>query len=218
MQTQTDPPLLGDHHGVTPPKFDPFESRSDRDIRNALSKGFLQALETHDSSPLDSALENLSPTRAQEKWIKDRMARYTRALSHPISDLNQPLTTAALLWDLQLFFECHEWLEDIWLGLKGEKKKALQGLIRACGAYAMAEASRPGPAQKSAKKAMALLKTHRDQVPKIFQVDDFLKALAQWPLPARPPRLGILNPGTHPGQTNTNPGSGPVRNQNPPGA
>ena len=179
---------------MTPIPFDPFESRGDRDIRNALSKGFLQALETHNLDPLESALEGMVPTPIQKQWITDRQYRYHRVLSHPLSALNQPMTTAALLWDLHLFFECHEWLEDWWIKLEGKEKKAIQGLIRSCGAYAMAEADRPGPAQKSAQRAMELLEAHRSQVPKIFLVDALLKALSRQPLPAPPPKLGLFTP------------------------
>ncbi len=185
-------------------RFDPFENRKCRDIRNALSRGFLRSLAQHDLTFLiqdhRAVSRDLEPFHHQ--WIQGRMVRYQWVLSQPVTALDQGMVTATLLWDARLFYECHEWLEEIWLDLEGEEKKAVQGLIRAAGAYVFVEARRPETARKTAVKALALLRDHQGAVPPIFQPQKLMGALD--PLDPTPPCLnahpvfpggGIVFPG-----------------------
>lgn len=176
--------------------FDPFENRRCRDIRNTLSEGFLSALQAHEFGPLEkslSAIEAATPLDAvHRQWVEERMGRYHWVLSRPLAAVDQPLATGALLWDVRLFYECHEWLEEIWLDLEGDSRKAVQGLIRACGAYVFVEAGRMETACKSAGKAHALLKAHAALVPEFFQVDLLMAALS--PLNPTPPELNFTLP------------------------
>ncbi|MCG8567472.1 MAG: DUF309 domain-containing protein [Desulfobacterales bacterium] len=172
-------------------RFDPFEDRSCREIRNQLSQGFLKALECRELFPLEQARKALAeqgaPAPFQLAWMDERMARYHWVLSRPLTALDTPLATAALLWDAQLFYECHEWLEEIWLDLKGEEKKAVQGLIRAAGAYVFVQAHRMETAQKTARKAHALIRDHREWIPAVFQPRLLMEKLD--PLDPSPPCL-----------------------------
>lgn len=151
--------------------FDPFSSRQCRDIRNQLSQGFLSTLETHSLSPLQQAVTKITANRpepVQQEYMASRIDAYTHVLFQPASVLNHVYTTARLLWDAALFFECHEWLEPAWLKAKGGEKKALQGLIRAAAFYVLMEGDRVEGAVKTAQKAVALIRSHQGFIPKGF--------------------------------------------------
>ncbi|MCP3926979.1 MAG: DUF309 domain-containing protein [Desulfobacterales bacterium] len=58
------------------------------------------------------------------------------------------------LWNQNLFFEFHEWIEVKWLVQKGDKRKALQALILAAVVYEQLEYNRPISAKKLAKGSL----------------------------------------------------------------
>ncbi|MDH3391793.1 MAG: DUF309 domain-containing protein, partial [Desulfobulbaceae bacterium] len=117
--------------------FDPFASRRAREIRNTLSRSFLQALAVKNAAVFqqcgaDFLQQNLEPGYAE--YVKTRMQKY--AESYAIIEqqgLKEVLQQAATLWDIGLYFEMHELLELEWKGAAGDRRRALQGLIRACG-------------------------------------------------------------------------------------
>jgi predicted metal-dependent hydrolase len=141
---------------------------------------------------------------AIEKW-------YRRDLPHPLRDYvhdreksyNQiyqqiefdkpqnPLIFAVCLWNAQLFFEFHEHLEDIWHSSKGKKRQALQGLIKAAGAYIHLEAGNHDAAQSLAKKSMQLISAHQAELAFISNLDALIAELESIHQP--PPLLTITN-------------------------
>ena len=153
--------------------FDPFEKRISRDIRNRLSENFLEALERRTWPELEkqaAALREQAPDSDHTGFIDHRMDRYNAVYRSSTGET--PIDIARRLWDNQLFFECHEWVEELWLPAEGSAKKALQGIIRAAGAHVLAEAGRTPPAISSARKAMALINAHRDHIPAPFDPDE----------------------------------------------
>ncbi|MCG8619815.1 MAG: DUF309 domain-containing protein [Desulfobacterales bacterium] len=164
--------------------FDPFENRSSRDIRNQLSEAFLSALKAGKTAQLKKAADALrkkAPDADHISFIDDRLDRYTIVFEQlspgswntPSDDFN----TAQLLWEGELFFECHEWLEPLWQNASGMEKKALQGLIRAAGAFVLNEADRHAAAASSAEKALVLIKEGRTYLPHSFEPQQLISAL-----------------------------------------
>ena len=123
--------------------FDPFQSRLARDIRNNLSKAFLQSLTQKDMSVFqgcgaDYLQQKLGP--GYERYAKDRLAKYEEAFAiMDKRDIKEVLAQSAIFWDLELYFEMHELLELQWKEAEGDRRRALQGLIRAAGMKIHAE-------------------------------------------------------------------------------
>ncbi|MDH3331675.1 MAG: DUF309 domain-containing protein, partial [Desulfobulbaceae bacterium] len=123
--------------------FDPFKTRLARDIRNHLSKSFLQALAEKDVSVFqrctaDFLQQNPEPPYAH--YLKERLARYEEAYAIiEKRKLKKILQQVPILWDLKLYFEMHELLELEWKKAEGGRRRALQGLIRAAGMKIHAE-------------------------------------------------------------------------------
>ncbi len=173
-------------------RFNPFEDRLSRDIRNDLSASLPQVLESRRLdgaiSVADSYLQQ-NPAALYRDYIERRLTAYRLALeSLAPSGSPAPLTTAAVLWDLGLFFEVHEVLELHWLQATGELKQLLQALIRAAGVYIYLEAGYPQRSAKIAGKAVPVLKRLRAMAADRLNIDDLIAALEE-PIDATPPRL-----------------------------
>jgi len=156
--------------------FNPFEDRTDRDVRNLLGSAFICALHKGDRAPVAQAVSDLGrkklPDRAQS-YITARYARYTAVLSQMSSNplLGADLyATAGLLWDESLFFECHEWLEQNYRTLQGQEKKVLQAMIRTAGTFELLTYNRKKAAVSVAGKALSVLEPHSLQVPESFNI------------------------------------------------
>jgi len=67
------------------------------------------------------------------------------------------LCIAMIFWNLELFFEFHEWLEQKWLTASGGKRKAMQALILSAVVYEQLTYGRTEPAKKTALKAISFL-------------------------------------------------------------
>jgi hypothetical protein len=172
--------------------FNPFEDRLSRDIRNDLSASLPQVLESRclDSarSVADAYLQN-NPAKIYRDYIERRLTAYRQVLeSLGPSRPPAPLTTAAVLWDLGLFFEVHEVLELHWLQATGDLKQLLQALIRAAGVYIYLEAGYPQRSAKIAAKAVPVLRRLRDLAAEQLQIEALIAALEE-PLDTVPPRL-----------------------------
>lgn len=170
--------------------FAPFENRLCRDIRNGLAKSFLTALHERRMDPVDRTIlalkqQELAPCHAA--YIDNRLARYQTILTHFESIPTDVFTTACLLWDQALFFECHEWLEPFWIQAKGREKKLIQALIRSAGTYALLEAGRTSGAKKTAGKALAFLRANTSIIPDIFTSVRLIAALES--LDSPPPKF-----------------------------
>ena len=75
-----------------------------------------------------------------------------------------------VLWNLQLYFEMHEILEDIWIKSDGARRKALQGLIRAAGMKIHADQGRHNAAKSMAEKSLTDLMEYRSALPEFPKV------------------------------------------------
>ncbi len=71
--------------------------------------------------------------RAQQAFARDRALRLRAALGWIDAEraTGDPVACARAAWDAGLFFEVHEILEPVWLGERGPRRDALQGLIMA---------------------------------------------------------------------------------------
>ena len=170
--------------------FDPFESRTSRDIRNQLCNDFLETLRDADRSRFDSRSEILkqnAPDPPHREFIDGRIRRYNDLFNAleisggPAKSQADAMHIAARLLSSNLFYECHEWLENLWLQAAGPRKKAIQALIRTAGAFTLHEAGRIKPARSSAQKACALLREFRAHVPEPFDPEDLLQRLGRLP-------------------------------------
>ncbi|WP_246293819.1 DUF309 domain-containing protein [Desulfobacter latus] len=163
--------------------FNPFEDRTDRDVRNLLGSAFISALQKGDQAALAQAVSDLGrknlPDTAQI-YIKARYDRYTAVLAQVSS--NPPLgadiyAIAGLLWDESLFFECHEWLEQNYRAVQGQEKKVLQAMIRTAGTFELLTYNRKKAAVSVAAKALSVLESHVLQVPESFNIQPKINCL-----------------------------------------
>jgi hypothetical protein len=154
-------------------RFDPFNSRLCRNVRNALSEHFKTALEKKDLQPVHRIARHFltapQPTCVSD-YIHNRLAAYESVVSElKEKDFADPVEIALVIWDRQLFFETHEFLEPHWMAATGDEKRFFQALIRAAGTYVHLEQGNLSAARRMAKKAikgltqgMARLAGHAD--------------------------------------------------------
>lgn len=176
--------------------FEPFQDRLSRDIRNDLSTAFKQAVAGLDPEPFHRTAArylNEATSDCYRDYIEDRVRRYGEALARLRRGPTTMLWRAAVLWDLQLFFEVHELLEQAWMRAEGEEKLRLQAMIRAAGVYIKLEYGYREAALKMAARALPVLAAHRALLSPIFDPSPLLQALSNPTLP--PPRLLLLPPG-----------------------
>lgn len=163
--------------------FNPFECRTDRDVRNLLGSAFIDALYKGDQAPVAQAVSDLGRTALTvpaQNYIKARHDRYTaiwaQMSSNPFLEADIH-ATAGLLWDEGLFFECHEWLEQDYRSLQGQEKKVLQAMIRTAGTFELLAYDRKKAAASVAAKALAVLESHFLQVPESFNIEPKITCL-----------------------------------------
>lgn len=175
---------------MTPPRFEPFQDRLSRDIRNELSAALPLALAQHDLAPVRSvAARYLQQGLAAPyvAYIEARLAGYAEALAIiGRTKVEDALNQALVLWDLGLFFEVHEILEQAWHGAQGADKEILQALIRAAGFYIKGEYGYFEAGAKMAARAVAALEKNRQGCPG-FDLDRLLESLRK--LDPVPPKL-----------------------------
>lgn len=163
-------------------RFNPFEERLARDIRNGLSGTILQVFVKKDLSPARKIARHYLATPhdfVHERYINDRLIRYEQALAI-IRDENLIDTwdQALVLWDLGLFFEVHEILEHSWRQATGTEKLILQAMIRAAGMYIkLHDQNNVTGARKMAAKAAATLEANRQDIPDDLPLDLLLVKL-----------------------------------------
>jgi hypothetical protein len=160
-------------------RFDPFSGRLARDIRNTLSKAFLQSLKQNDPVIFQKKGEDFLSQKIApqyQDYIKDRLVRYDKVLAIIIKqDINGVVEQSEVLWNLQLFYEMHEILEDIWMKSDGSRRKALQGLIRAAGMKIHADQGRHKAAKSMAEKSLTGLMEYRTALPEFQKIDSVLE-------------------------------------------
>lgn len=168
--------MLGDYILM----FDPYEKRVSRDIRNRLAEDFLEMLKEENLQAFEkkaAALKQTAPDDDHVNFIDRRTHSCIKIFQPGAAD--DPYKTARNLWESGLYYECHEWLEPLWIEAEGGFKKAVQGIIRAAGAHALYEAGRTAPASSSAKKAIDLITTHSAELPVPFDADQLIKSLGK---------------------------------------
>lgn len=176
---------------AVPLRFEPFQDRPSRDIRNALSEALAQAITSGGPEPFEQAASRLlaeHPAEPYRDYIGDRLARYRRALAAIKRGITDPLRQGLVLWNERLFFEVHEVLEHAWLQADGRRKLLLQAMIRAAGVYIKLEYGYDRQAAKMAAKASEVLADSGDLLGDYFDPTELLTALAH--LDPVPPRLG----------------------------
>ncbi|MDP2003432.1 MAG: DUF309 domain-containing protein [Desulfurivibrionaceae bacterium] len=173
---------------MSSPRFEPFQDRLSRDIRNALSSALPLALAQNDLAPVRTvAARYLHPGLAAPyaAYIEARLAGYALATINR-TKATTPLAKALVLWDLELFFEVHEILEQALHGAHGAEKEILQAMIRAAGFYIKGEYGYFEAGAKMAARAVATLEKNRRECIG-FDVDTLVESLRG--LDPIPPKL-----------------------------
>lgn len=177
-------------------RFDPFNNRLCRNVRNALSESFNDVLEKKDMNAVRRIagffLEDPQPA-CVHTYINHRLAAYDQVLVEVSRcHLDDPLDIAVVIWDHHLFFETHEYLEQYWLTADGDEKKLLQAFIRAAGAYVHLEQGNLVGAERIAGKAIDALERLRDRLVPHADVGQLLDKLKR--LDPAPPVLSGHGP------------------------
>jgi uncharacterized protein len=169
---------------MTDQLFNPFEDRLSRDIRNDLSEGLAEAVETGSDKKLTKIVDNYRQQPLEEyyqEYLEDRYNRYRQALKiiHGMTDAmtDDPIRQGIVLWNLGLFFEVHEVLEHAWYSAEGNMKLTLQALIRAAGVYIKREYGFNDSARRIADKAIPILEENQDILEAYFKVNKLTSAL-----------------------------------------
>lgn len=163
--------------------FDPFQSRRCRDIRNDLSESLIESIFAGNIDPTRAAAEKYALEDLEvynKSYINNRITRYQEVLTQIQSNnilTDETYRIAVLLWDQELFFELHEWLENKWHASEGIEKKVLQTLVRAAGTYVHLQLGRMDSAQKIGSKALAGLIEHKAHVPDIIDVERLIRKI-----------------------------------------
>ena len=175
---------------MTPLRFEPFQDRLSRDIRNELSAALPLALAQNDLAPVRTVAERyLQQDLATPyvAYIKTRLAGYAKALAMLArTNTGDALAKALVFWDLGLFFEVHEILEQAWHKAQGAKKEILQAMIRAAGFYIKGEYGYFEAGARMAGRAVVALEKNRQGCTG-FDLDTLLKSLRD--LDPIPPKL-----------------------------
>ncbi|MFA7383331.1 MAG: DUF309 domain-containing protein [Desulfurivibrionaceae bacterium] len=175
---------------IFPPSFEPFQDRLSRDIRNELAAALPLALAQNDLAPTLKVAERYRQqglTAPYAAYIEARLAGYAKALAIIArTGAEGALAKALVLWDLGLFFEVHEILEQAWRGARGAEKELLQAMIRAAGFYIKGEYGYFEAGAKMAGRAVAALGKNRQGCAG-FDLDALLESLRN--LDPIPPKL-----------------------------
>ncbi|MCM2286675.1 MAG: DUF309 domain-containing protein [Desulfobacula sp.] len=176
-------------------RFDPFESRLCRDIRNRLGHAFVLALQAKDIRPFTEAADpypaDTTPWPIRD-YIRHRQTCLTGLIENFHARQLKPEhegVISLLLWNLELFYEFHEWMEIQWQSASGLNKKAFQALILCAVTHEHFLYGRKIPAQKAAAKALVLLNEYRDALPKGFDADLLIQTISD-PDPL-PPKFSV---------------------------
>jgi len=163
--------------------FDPFRDRLARDIRNSMSKSFLHSLAERDISHFQECVAKYLQQHletAYEAYLTKRLEKYEKAFSAIAGfESREVLQQAAILWDLELFYEMHELLEPLWKEAEGGRRRALQGLIRAAGMKIHAENNNFKAASSMGAKALADLLTYGNELESFDRLEAVLAELEQ---------------------------------------
>ena len=175
-------------------RFDPFLNRLCRNIRNELSESLIETIHCGNVGPSYALAEQYLSEHAEpfiNSYINSRIRCYEAIITQIRSaniQVHETYIIALLLWDQELFFEVHEWLENKWHDSEGTEKMILQALIRAAGTYLHLEYGRNEGAKKMAAKAVASLIRYKAFVPVFFNLEVLVAKLKA--VDPVPPKLG----------------------------
>jgi hypothetical protein len=168
-------------------KFDPYESRPAREIRNQLSTAFVRALETAEFGNLEKEANRICPADTDPAGLDfacERIRRYRHVFDRIRTDgIVDPIRRAVYLWNEGLYFEVHEILETVWNGKERWRKEGLRGLIQAAGVFVHRERGAARAAEKLARRAAGHLREHRQELEEIENLEELIEALGD---PGRP--------------------------------
>ena len=172
-------------------KFDPFNNRLARDIRNTLSEAFMAALSRMEPSAYrDEAdiWQAKNPSQIYFDYIQDRLQRFDRVFEQVKAySLDEPLVQSLVIWNNGLFFEFHDHLEGIWQQTTGDDREALKGLIKAAGVYVHHEFNHQQAVKSLSPKSYDLIRQYAHCLTFIKNLDALLQKLKT--LDPDPPRL-----------------------------
>lgn len=162
-------------------RFDPFNSRLSRDIRNTLAESYVDALLQLDETVYRHQAQQWLEEKLDAEstgYVKDRINRYERTFNQIQENrINDARLQALVTWNHNLFFEVHELLERIWQQTAGDEYQALKGLIQAAGVYIHLEYDHRTAAEKLAAKSSQRLLKHADCLPFIANLNLLLDKL-----------------------------------------
>jgi hypothetical protein len=172
-------------------RFDPFNDRRSRDLRNTLSEQFVEVVLRNDGQAFRLFCDHWKAVDLggiYREFLEDRLGRYRRAFDQFERDkVRAPLRQAMVLWNLALYFEMHELLETIWHPAAEPFRSALKGLIQAAGAYIHLLWGHQRAGEKLARKAHRHLSANREGAAFITNLDELLNHLEH--LDREPPVL-----------------------------
>ena len=164
-------------------KFDPFNDRTSRNIRNNLSSAFAQAVRRRSPEIFRTCAETClreATAESHVRYVQQRLQRYERAFREIASlDETNLLCAAIILWNHELFFEFHECIEMIWVHTDGPKHEALKGLIQAAGFHIHMERGCRRVALRLAKKASGHISGNRECLRCIANLETLIRGLDQ---------------------------------------
>jgi hypothetical protein len=148
---------------MPPARFDPFNSRLSRDIRNMLAEAFVDALLYMDRSCFQRTADQWLAANLDyifTAYIQDRLIRYGQAFNQiEVNRIKDGKIQALVVWNHGLFFEVHELLERIWHQTSGDEYQALKGLIQAAAVYVHLKFNHRRAAERlAAKSSQRILK------------------------------------------------------------
>jgi len=175
-------------------RFDPFNNRLARDIRNTLAEAFVDSLRQVDKSGYQQAAEQWLVKNLDAEYsvyIQDRLKRYDRVFKQIKKNrIKDAKLQALVIWNHGLFFEVHEHLERIWQKTAGDEYQALKGLIQAAGVYVHLEYNHRAAAEKLAIKSSDRIQKYAGCLTFIANMNMLLEKLKN--LDSAPPQL--MNP------------------------
>jgi hypothetical protein len=162
--------------------FDPYSDRMARNIRNSLSSALVKELTGNGNGAVSAVADSwLATTTAPiyRLYIDSRLVLYRQVIGEiRASRLSDPRYQAICLWNLGLFFEVHELLENLWQRSREPERSALKGWIQAAGAYVHFQRGKVDAARSLARRAEMHLRKGRRFLKFIANLDRLIEALA----------------------------------------
>ena len=193
-------PIASESDKIIPDgKFDTFNNRLSRDIRNTLAEAFMEAVSAGQPSAYREEADiwrGKNPSKVYLDYIENRLQRYDRVFKQiDASRLEDPLLQSLVIWNNGLFFEFHDHLEGLWKQATGDQRQALKGMIKAAGVYVHHEFNHQQAVESLSPKSYDLIRQYAHCLTFIKNLDALLQKLRT--LDPDPPRLE--NPALHDG-------------------